>query len=277
MTSKIWGNMEHIDFVEMDSVLSGKYCFNFFADLLPTVFSILVPKRHADGVFHSVGTSFVCVKAGESYLVSAAHVIRQIYDNELERTAFIILEGKAVPFRDFKFCVSDEHDIAVAKLEDALNEFNSDTVTSLKVGVPLDCYENIKSLINCGLIIGYPASQANTVELRGSKSSRKVQCISGVGVKDRLDSPSRIKYPVVFHYDGKNIFDQDGRKKNASKIEGLSGGPAFLLVEAVRNDNSPCVNAVFVGVFVEWHKKYHELIVSSKDALSRIIEQTFEE
>jgi|GEM_PF-2618245 len=216
--------------------------------------SLLMPKPHHPGQFHSVGTGFYVVWPDNPdivRLVTAAHVLEE-FDFDV---GHVTIGGLRIALSDVGQRNLDlQRDIAVWSIPASC--FLNYRITDVE-GFPLwhpgtaqDKFIRTDSF----LIAGYPASRNKVLDFRqGREPNRQILAMA-------LHTPPVLVDPGIlrFSYSGEVVTESWGPKIQTPRLQGMSGSPCLrIVVDRVTRS----IGLVLSGVFTERDKNENTLSI----------------
>lgn len=210
---------------------------------------------------HHIGTGFLYLFEGYTFLITANHVIKESKD--CKKNVYISFsvskDGKYIksPITNFKFISLDEYDIALTFLIPSYHLPGYENILPFK---HRDCISNFNDAY-CDenmLIFGYSSTE-NTINLNYKKNYEfywrtlltKTENIDGTKVN--------IKNAIFLEFDRKNMIELNNEldisdhksSGNYPELKGMSGGPCL---RPKNNNGALIINNVY-GVIIEILRK----------------------
>jgi len=209
------------------------------------VVPIFVESKKSNEAANEIGSAYLCGYGQNILLVTALHVVTAANKHNFQVANIC---GKAVDIGGLPFHALQDHDIAIASLEeDWLLERGVKKIKATPVGRDLTEWQRTGIFV----AIGYPGTK-NKLDMRYEKVDRNCLGISVVRLKEcKVKTP--VKDAMFLSYDHDNVINSSGVKLGAQPdLYGMSGGPCLELLR--RNGQEPMFSFDPVGVLSEWHK-----------------------
>ncbi|WP_340677742.1 hypothetical protein [Paraglaciecola sp.] len=222
---------------------------------------IMIEKEHHKNVFEVLGTAFWVTYDGIQVLVTALHVMKGIKGN-----AKIRINGEIINLQNVKYYANDENDLAVFFL--FTGNLESKSVNTISI-----CDRKTEySSVNRYFLIGYSQGARNRVNLNRKEFKMMQTTFSFAPLKDKVSSNTKLKDPIAFNFNLKDVYNHDVKKTNPPSFHGNSGAPVFELLYNKQLDKH---TVKLTGVFLEYHKNQHEIIAVGYEVLLDTIRKCF--
>lgn len=209
--------------------------------------------------WEGVGTGFVVVLRGQTYFVTASHVLDCAFQY---KQVIAKIFGQVVHLHGLYFASDPDLDISVTLLP--VKWLESHGITTIYApsveGLP-SIYEGTGNYV----LAGFPAS-INRIDLRWPNRSTTMQFIYA-RLAERSKAPTKIRGALSLHYDHKAY---GGRTPSA--LQGMSGGPLLEVMLRRIGDSKIGLSLNPRGVLCEWHKRERVVVASSIESVIKTIE-----
>jgi hypothetical protein len=200
-------------------------CRDKFIDI---VVPFYVPHDNVVGSFDCFGSGFIIQRSGDPFIITAAHVIRDVAKRQDSSRILTIINGEELDITGSLFVVNDKFDLAVTVLEN-------------------NNISNIKSIIVDGddfgiqetaVAYGFPA----TSNKLGKFNLKRHLLMLGIDLSYQDDTG------IFYNYNKKKIITESGENKGTGQdLHGMSGGPILSIHQDVGHNITMSLAGIITG------------------------------
>jgi hypothetical protein len=215
---------------------------------------IVVPLYVADnkinGKFNCFGSGFIISRKGRQFIVTAAHVVKEIKKMNEPIQLLTIVNGTQLDISWGCFIINDVSDLAVMPINRVVD------MRAINVDA------NEFSVEETGVAYGFPA----TINKLGRFNKSSIIMVISTCMERQTGEEN------YYHYDRKKMLNNLGEKKgNSPDLHGMSGGPLLN----IHCNNDLGVTFSLAGIITRQEPQNKLLVVKKAEQLVHFLDRVF--
>jgi hypothetical protein len=211
--------------------------------------------------WQGVGTGFVIVVDGHSYLVTAKHAMEEALKH---KQIMVKLFGRSMLLSGMYFAPADECDISISLLPlDWLNSHGVELIYAPSLVQLPSTYESTGTYV----VVGFPASR-NSIDPRWD-FDKTTTCLWLALNADEDETPRQgFCRPLTLDYEARVR-----GKSEPPSLKGMSGCPVLEVLHRRLDDSQTGISLYPRGVLCEWHKREKVIIAERIESVADLIRE----